>query len=124
MITTLASLILFATIPVDLTANDTADLVELNHFYDEEGRKVFDQVIWYDWNETYSRFDVIDWRLVKCESILPVVDRERGGYSQVWWDGESARVVKSKGMRETWTQYDPELCERESLAKDQRRGLR
>jgi len=35
----------------DDVAREQVDLVELNHFYDEQGRLVFDQLIFYDWAE-------------------------------------------------------------------------
>jgi hypothetical protein len=34
------------------------------------------------------------------------------------------RQIYAKQFRETWTQYDPELTEREFLPKDKRRDLR
>ena len=34
------------------------DMMELNHFVDEEGREVFRQVIFYGWSPTYHRFHV------------------------------------------------------------------
>ena len=34
--------------PVENVAQDHVDLVEVNHFYDEQGKLVFDQVIFYD----------------------------------------------------------------------------
>lgn len=37
---------------------DCCDLVELNHFYDEAGRLVFDQIIFWEWSPAESRFHV------------------------------------------------------------------
>jgi len=123
MLTTLATLIL-AVVPCGDVLVDRCDVVEVNHLYDDEGKHVFDQVIWYDWHHDAGRFEVVDWRLVKCDSILPLADYQCEEYSQTWMDGETLRRVWSKSMRESWTQYDPELVERESLPKDSRRGLR
>lgn len=102
---------------------DSVDLIELNHFYDEHGRLVFDQVIFYDWSHDESRYNVRAWRLVKSESQLPRRDWECGGYVVTWQDGEELRHIRSKATRETFTQYDPELLEREILAKESRREL-
>lgn len=123
ILSTLASLVL-ATVPIELTAIESADLVEVNHFYDECGKHVFDQIIWYDWDAYRSRFDVIAWRLVKGREILPQRDHECGGWVQVWLDGTVMRRVRSASRCETWTQFDPELVERESLPKEHRRELR
>jgi hypothetical protein len=126
-------------------ARESVDLMELNHFYDEHGRLVFDQIIFYDWmpyviteeievekvgihevikkSEGY-RYQVRAWRLVKNPNQIPNRDWRCGGYSAMWQDGEQLRFVISKSIRETWTQYDPELVEREYLPKEKRKELR
>ena len=48
-----------------LVLTDRVDVVELNHFYNGNGELVFDQVVWWDWNSAESRYDVVDWRLLK-----------------------------------------------------------
>lgn len=110
--------------PQEDVARDRVDLVEINHFYDEHGRLVFDQVIFYDWSPAHSRYMVRAWRLVKNPAQLPQRDWQEGGYLAVWQDGEVLRDVRSTAMRETWTQYDPELLEREYLPKERRRELK
>jgi len=105
-------------------ARETVDLIELNHFYDEHGRLVFDQVIFYDWSVADTRYNVRAWRLVKNPAQLPQRDWKYGGYSAMWQDGEQIRHIYSKSIRETWTQYDPELLEREYLPKERRKELR
>ena len=51
-----------------------------------------------------------------------------GGYVALWQDcgqgGEILRRVHSQSIRETWTQHDPELVEREYLPKERRKELR
>mgnify|MGYP001599711530 CR=1 FL=1 len=115
--------LLLSTIPQEDVVRDRVDLIEVNHFYDEHGRLVFDQAIFYDWCDCHERHQVRAWRLVKCESQLPQRDWERGGYTVAWLDGEVLRRVRADSIRESWTQYDPEFVEREVLCKDKRRGL-
>ena len=110
--------------PREDVARETVDLIEVNHFYDEHGRLVFDQVIFYDWSKDDARFMVRAWRLVKNPAQLPERDWKDGGYMAVWQDGEVLRHVHGQSMRETWTQYDPELVEREYLPKERRKELR
>jgi len=110
--------------PQEDVARESVDLIELNHFYDEHGRLVFDQVIFYDWSVGDGRYNVRAWRLVKNPSQLPQRDWNGGGYSATWQDGEQMRYVHSRSIRETWTQYDPELVEREYLPKERRKELR
>lgn len=118
------ALALLAVVPQDSVTRETVDLVELNHFYDENGRLVFDQVIFYDWSPKDARYNVRAWRLVKDTSQVPQRDWRDGCYSALWHDGEQLRKVQSQSIRETWTQYDPELMEREYLPKERRKELR
>jgi len=117
-------LLLLSIVPRPEVAREACDLVELNHFYDDQARLVFDQVIFYDWSLSESRYNVRAWRLVKNPSQLPQRDWSGGGYSAMWQDGEQIRHIRSKSIRETWTQYDPELVEREYLPKEKRKELR
>ncbi|WP_246120000.1 hypothetical protein [Blastopirellula retiformator] len=102
---------------------DRVDLVEINHYYDAQGRLVFDQVIFYEWSSKNARFDVVAWRLLKTPAQVPTRDWKRGGYVTSWRDGEVLREVRSIQRRETWTQHDPELIERDYLPRELRRGL-
>lgn len=111
-------------IPVETTVRESVDLVELNHFFDERGELVFDQVIFYDWSATDARYNVRAWRQVKVPEQLPERDWAAGGYRVLWQDGEQLRLVVSRSIRETWTQYDPELVEREYLPRERRKDLR
>ena len=99
------------------------DLIELNHFYDEHGRHVFDQVIFYTWSESHRRFHVQAWRLVKHSSQLPVETWNPGGYRCTWHDDGVLRTVRAPAYRETWTQVDPERTNRKLFPQDQRLGL-
>ena len=129
-------LILFAVMlnPVELTAEDRVDVAESNFFYDENGRLVFQQIIYYDWCPRAERYQVVAWRIVKvdtsklprepCPGYVPERDWGRGGYVSLWNEGDVLRRVRADSFRESWTQYDPELAEREVLAKEKRAELR
>jgi hypothetical protein len=119
-----AIVVALGTSPQQDVARETVDLIEINHFYDEHGRLVFDQVIFYDWSAGDARYMVRAWRLVKNPAQLPHRDWKDGGYSAFWQDGEQLRHVRSSSIRESWTQYDPELVEREYLPKERRKELR
>lgn len=110
--------------PIDDVTVDEVDLIEVNHFYDEQGRLVFDQIIFYDWSGADNRFHVRDWRLLKSPAQLPRRNWNQDVFWAIWHDGELLRKVRAKCIHETWTQYDPELMEREHLPKEKRRQLR
>ena len=96
------------------------DLIELNHYIDEEGREVFRQLIFYDWSKSYKRFHVRAWRLVKHPSQLPKRHWSPTMYRCTWRDEHRIRHVQSPQMRETWTQQDPERVNRALLPESQR----
>lgn len=119
--TTLA-LLLLSILPRDPTARDAVDLYEVNHFFDDCGRLVFDQAIMWRWCDHDCRHHVVAWRLIKHAGQLPQRSI-RGGYTSVWTDGETLRRVDAASVRETFAQYDPELVERDYLPREERRGL-
>ena len=102
---------------------DVVDLVEVNHYHDARGDHIFDQLIFYDWSSQKHRFQVRAWRLIKTESQLPRRDYRQATYLVRWHDDGVLREVTAASCRETWTQYDPELIERENLPQDQRLDL-
>lgn len=115
-----------AAIPTDEftgIASDQVDVVEVNHYYDDEGEHVFDQLIFRDWDYEANRFQVRAWRLLKSPSQLPARNFQTGTYDVLWHDGDTTRRVEAKVFRESWTQHDPEMRERSFLPKEQRMEL-
>jgi hypothetical protein len=102
---------------------DSVDLIEINHCYDEQGQLVFDQVLFYDWCAEKGRYDVRDWRLLKRRIQIPRRHHDTGTYVAVWRDGQTLRKVHAQTIRESWTQYDPEIVEQNHLPKNRRRAL-
>jgi hypothetical protein len=118
------------TLPLDLVSTDAADAIELNHFSDGDGRPVFDQVIFWQWHAEESAYRVRAWRLWKSPAQTPWRDWHNsmgglrsGGYVTAWFDGDRLRVIRATSFRETWTQHDPELDDRQFLPAHERRGL-
>jgi hypothetical protein len=110
--------------PPETVVADYVDVIEINHFYDEQGKLVFDQVLYFDWSPSQSRYNVRAWRLLKSPAQVPQKDGQRGDYVATFFDGDALRTVRAASFRETWTQHDPELAEREYLPKEHRRELR
>jgi hypothetical protein len=106
--------------------DETVDLIEINHFHDDEGRPLFDQVLFYDWSNEHGRYQVRDWRLLKSIHQVPLPSAREREFIAVWNDSklrDTLRATKAKIVRESWTQYDPELVEREFLPEHKRRKL-
>lgn len=114
---TLISLI-FAILPIDTVTRESVASIEVNSFYDENGKLVFVQNIFRD------EANVQAWRLVKEPSHLPQRDWAAGDYSVLWFDGDRLREVRTRSVVESWTQYDREIDERDRLPKELRRELR
>src|SRR4029078_11352461 len=70
-----------------------------------------------------DKHQVIAWRLIKNSTQIPQRDWENGGYSAMWYDGHQLRRIYAEAFRETWSQQDPELLEREYLPKEKRKEL-
>ncbi len=132
----MALMVLSAVTVADARAADLApgkrleervDLVEINHFYDDQGRLVFDQILYYDWSSTANRYQLRDWRLLKNRNQVPLKNATDGRYVSVWSDfkeRDALRSISARLLRETWTEYDPELIEREFLPEGSRKKLR
>lgn len=113
--------------PASEVPEEKVDLIEINHFHDDQGRPVFDQIIFYDWSASVGRYQVRDWRLLKSPNQIPLYNARDQEFVAVWNDfkaHDTLRATKAKVVRETWTQYDPELVEREFLPENKRRKLR
>lgn len=113
----LLALLLFAAIPQDgLVVREDVDLIERNHFSNDEGREVFTQ--WVFWRWEAGRHEVAAWRLDK-----PEMSFDQRQLRLTWPDGPTLRQVRGGYFRETRTQYDVEMVERERLPATMRKGL-
>lgn len=102
---------------------DRVDMIEINHFCDDQGRAILHQLIFYDWSEEAGRYQVRDWLPLRKTYQHPRRDWGTGTYSALWYDKGNKRIVQSETLRESWTPYDPELTERNYLAPEDRLGL-
>lgn len=112
-----------AMIPSDAVVLDEADVIEVNHYFDKDGNLVFKQVIFWRWRNDSANHHVFAWRFAKQSSQIPVHDWARNGYVSIWYDGQVLRCVRSRAIRETWTQYDPEVHDRTLFCQRRRCGL-
>ncbi len=106
-------------------ATDKVDLIEVNFYYDEKGQPVLQQLIFFDWSEADQRYEVRSFRIIHELHQLPRRMHKNGLYVVIWQDqmDNVLRKVYAKSIRQTRTQYDPEMVHRKLLPKEQRRGL-
>jgi hypothetical protein len=104
-------------------AKQRVDLIELNHFLDDTGRHVFDQLVFYEWNPDRSAYRVIAWRMVKRSGQLPQRTWHPPGYLCIWQDEGVMREIWAPAFRETWTQSDPERENRKTFSENRRPEL-
>lgn len=124
----------FVSEPEPSTLREHVDLMEVNHHYDDSGRLVFDQLLFRDWHSGDGMHHLRAWRMIKPGSdsrqsiqsppMLPRYSQAHGVWVVEWFDDGKHRRVTATAYRESWTQYDPELTEREFLPKEKRRELR
>ncbi len=110
---------LLAVIPMDaVVLREEVACVEKNRFYDDSGRLVFVQWIFYE-EVPSGCLSIVAWRLDKGEFSF----QERPPVL-TFSDADTMRQVRAAYWRESWTQTDPELEARERLPSERRRGLR
>ncbi len=95
------------------STDEHVDLIELNHFYDQHGRLVYDQVIFYELTKDTLRFQVRAWCLVEDRESLnrrPTKNYQTELYQVDWYDTDQRllRRISSRLFRESWSQVDPE----------------
>lgn len=100
-------------------ATRTADVVEYNHVHDGRGKHQFDQVIFWQWLSADDGHFCDGWALIRKPSTLAVTKRS-SGYVVTWVSGGQLCRVRCGGWRETWTQHDPEIEDRQRRPRDGR----
>ena len=110
-------------VPRTPVVQDEVDVIEVNHYFDAKGCLVFDQVIFWKWNEWDREFHVIAWRFLKAPGQIPIRNWRNGQYHTIWHDGSVLRHVRSQAFRETWTQFDPEVEDRNYVSRQARENL-
>jgi len=132
MLPILACLLLGAIPHDDLTVVDRVAVVEINHVYDSTRREcpiIHSQFIFYDYEPSTGRMQIVDWRLVRDTHYHEQPD---GSVVLMFHDTihtgvfgkpvEILRVIHADSVRNVLTDYDRELCERSEHHK--RRLLR
>ncbi len=110
------------------TAHENVDLIELNHFHDDLGRHVYDQVIFYEWSEAQAQYLVRAWCLLEPTELIsrrPTQSHHDDRYHVRWFDPDQniRRHLSSRLYRETWTQTDPERMNKRILDERNRTAL-
>lgn len=118
----------FADVRRSATLAERVDLIELNHFYDDLSRHVYDQVIFYEWSPDTKDFQVRAWCLVdpkECPYCRPWHTHHDDMWHVRWFDKDNRmiRQVDSDLFRETWTQVDPERASKKKLDEKLRTAL-
>jgi hypothetical protein len=106
------------------TTHDHCDLAELNSFHDCNGRHVYDQVIFYEWNPSLNRYHVRAWVLSDGDK-QPQRDYRTGLYVTKYTERDSnlERVITSTHYRRSWSQIDPERDNKRLLPENERHAL-
>jgi hypothetical protein len=112
-------LCVLGTIPLETVVRDRFDTIEINSLYDDNGQHVFSQVLFRRFDKQMNREVIEDWRLLKRIHNVPAQQ------IFIFFDDQDhvLRRVTYNEVRETFTQHDPELIDREHLPKEMRQGL-
>ncbi len=104
---------------------EQVDMIEVNHFHDDLGRHIYDQVVFYGWSAAAGDYHVRAWCLLDEPSRWPRRNQTSGLYHVRWYDRDQRiqREVVSKHYLETWTQVDPERANKKLLDEKYRTAL-
>jgi hypothetical protein len=116
-------LLICGLVPHSTIAFDRCDVVQIDHYYDDRWSLVFDQMIFWEWSEEQSMYRVLAWRLIKSKDQCPLRDWVAGGYVVRWMDGSILREVRAESIRESWSQSDQEVENRNMFPVHKRRLL-
>jgi len=108
------------------TITDRFDLVELNHYYSVDFIFQFTQLIFWDWNHQYKRYEVQAWILAdkdRPHSHLPIKLGSHNYHVVIQVYGEEPRVIQCRLFRETWTAHDPERVNKTLFDEKYRKGF-
>lgn len=115
--------LLLLIVPVEAHPTDRVDMLEVNHFHDCCGTPIFTQLIAWDFDYRNCRFQVRAWRMIRDGKPKVQIDHDREDAFALWNDNGTLREVRAPVLRETWTQEDPELWDRELWPRELRREL-
>lgn len=107
---------------------DHFDLMDLNHCVrpGAEDKAELTQVIFWDWNAEYRRYEVQAWVLTQRTYVwnfdMPY-KRSDGRWEVRFKDGTTNRIVICKLFRETHTNFDPDIANKKLFPEKQRRGF-
>jgi hypothetical protein len=102
----------------EVVLEDRFDIIELSHYYNDQGEPVFSQYLFRNWVPERGRFEIEAWRLVKDAPATV-------GESLLIWDVKDGvlRRIRGKQFLTTHLQYDAEMDERWSFPASMRREL-
>ena len=112
--------LLLLIVPFSPVVHDHFSVLELNHLYDHNGNHVFSQVLFMDFNGRESRYEVQAWRLTDPRYGPR---KTANGAEAIFHDKGTLRKVTADSVRESWTQDDKELLDRNHLPPERRREL-
>lgn len=145
-------LLLSSFLPHDIETYNV-DLIEVNTFFDDQGRLVLDQLIFWDFVDVDNRLHVVGWKLLQnarkvneskkaqFEADQPdKPEHDRGVYvpdfAHKWLpievgtkfkckiiEGDIYYQVQSSNYKRSYTQYDPELADRDFFPAEMRKKL-
>jgi|TARA_Y100000296_G_C5050666_1_gene194658 hypothetical protein len=107
-------------IPDDTVVVDVCNVIERNNYYDDNGKKIFTQIVFWNFDRVSTRFVVLAWRYDEGQIRI----EPRNGKTRITWlDDDTMRCVIGGKFNETWTQYDPEVFDRQFTPEANRPGL-
>lgn len=106
--------------------HDSVDVIEINECLHRPGAQgTLLQVIFWEFNLYKSEYHVVAWRMWKPQQSHPVYDHKAKKYVLIFWDDRDdvIRCVTATSYRASFTEYDPEVQNRDIHHRNHRRRL-
>lgn len=98
-----------------------ADLLEINHVVDDNGKEVFCQLVLWRFSDVTNRLEVTDWISMKEDKLIRVNRYGENWIATFRCEKRNFKVV-SRSFSETWG-FDSEIANREFLPEEMRARL-
>jgi hypothetical protein len=91
------------------------DVLEISHYYDDNGKPLLTQLIAWSWSDATGRHEIREWKIVGGFRDYP--RQTPDGWIAHW---SQNRIARAKAFKESWWNFDIELIERQSTPREQR----
>lgn len=128
-------LTILAILPIDSAVREHFDQIEIQDVFGWSAKELengdtthelkftFTQILFRNWNDHTGTHEIEAWKMCK-PPLTPHYSHARGLWEIRFFDGDTERIITTRSLVETSSDFDSEVTERASYPKENRRDLR